>query len=84
MLELADVALISNRASPIITSFGCMKSLYHSFSPGCSSEPGYFGAGHSLPGYAGISVGGPEDCAIKCARVEGCAGWAFALQTIDE
>ena len=31
MLELADVALISNRASPIITSFRCMKSLYYFF-----------------------------------------------------
>ena len=59
-------------------------SLCHSFSPGCSSEPGYFAAGDSLPGYAAISVGSPEDCAIKCARVEGCAAWAFALQNEDE
>merc|ERR1719234_389018 len=53
---------------------------------GCTSEPGYYAATaeDSLPGYAGISIGpnaGPEDCAIKCARVKGCAAWTFSLET---
>ena len=67
-----------------LAGFALHSSPFHSFSPGCSSEPGYFAAGDSLPGYAAISVGSPEDCAIKCARVEGCAAWTFALQNEDK
>ena len=49
----------------------CVHGFYHSFPPGCTSEPGYYAATaeDSLPGYAGISIGpnaGPEDCAIGC------------------
>jgi len=56
---------------------------------GCTSEPGYYAATaeDSLPGYAGISIGpnaGPQDCAIKCARVKGCVAWTFSLETNHE
>merc|ERR1719430_817981 len=47
-------------------------------SPGCSSEPGTF-AGRSIEGFAEISMGDKDDCAIECARVKGCVAWTFVL-----
>merc|ERR1719341_1483692 len=51
---------------------------------GCRSEPGYFGAGDSIPGYGAISIGDQNDCAIKCSSVKGCVGWTFSLQNENE
>ena len=53
-------------------------------SPGCSSEPGYFAAGDSIEGFAGISIGDKDDCAFECARVKGCVAWTFSLHNATE
>ena len=80
MNESADDVVFPNCAIPITTSFKQVKS----FSLGCSSEPGYYGAGDSIPGYGAISMRDPDECAIKCASVPGCVGWTFSLQNKDE
>ena len=52
------------------------------FSPGCSSESGNFAVyqDNEIPEYAGIAIGDPDDCAIKCAQVKGCAAWMVFLK----